>query len=376
MNKQMNLSIDTFAGTIIDYERAKTEFGIQDISEIVDSLEEKMKHKYLRRGLMFGHTDVEKIFQAAKKKEPFAVMTGIKPTGQYHIGSLITCNEVLYFQSLGGKVYFCIADMESYLHNGLPLATGHTTAIDNIADILALGLDHENAFIYKQSEEKNVLRLASQFARNVTYNMMKGIYGEQSFGAYQSALIQVGDILLPQLEEHEGPIPTVTPVGLEQAPHARLTRDIARKQIYQEQFGFIMPSFTFHKILGSLDRGEKMSKSAGSDFIFTLAENSKSLKKKIVKIITGGRDAKEEQKKLGGITENCRVFDLFKFYFTNDDNKLTKRASDCTSGNILCGECKRDLLECASKFIAKHQEVKDTKMDLAKQIVEGKKLDL
>jgi len=48
-------------------------------------------------------------------------MTGIKPTGQYHIGSLITCKEVLYFQNLGGKVYFCIADMEAYLHSGVPL---------------------------------------------------------------------------------------------------------------------------------------------------------------------------------------------------------------------------------------------------------------
>jgi tryptophanyl-tRNA synthetase len=372
----MNLSIDTFAGKIIDYERAMSEFGIQDISKIVDSLEDKLDHKYLRRGLMFGHTDVEKIFNAIRKNESFAVMTGIKPTGQYHIGSLITCNEVLYFQSFGGKVYFCIADMESYLHNGLPLDEAHETAIDNIADILALGLDHKNAYIYKQSEEKNVLLMASQFARNVTYNMMKGIYGEQSFGAYQSALIQVGDILLPQLKDYEGPIMTVTPVGLEQAPHARLTRDIARKQIHQEKFGFVMPSFTFHKILGSLDGGEKMSKSAGSDFMLTLAEDNKSLKKKIGKIKTGGRDTKEEQRKLGGITENCRVFDLFKFYFTDDDNKLTKRVSDCTSGNILCGECKRDLLDCASKFITKHQEVKDTKLDLAKQIVEGKKLDL
>ncbi len=367
----MNLSIDTFAGTIIDYERAMTEFGIQDISEIVDSLEEKMKHKYLRRGLMFGHTDVEKIFQAAKKKEPFAVMTGIKPTGQYHIGSLITCNEVLYFQSFGGKVYFCIADMESYLHNGVPLDEGHKTAIDNIADILALGLDHENAYIYKQSEEKNVLRMASQFARNVTYNMMKGIYGDQSFGAYQSALIQVGDILLPQLEEYEGPILTVTPVGLEQAPHARLTRDIARKRTHQEKFGFEMPSFTFHKILGSLDGGEKMSKSAGSDFMLTLAEDNKSLKKKIGKIITGGRDTKEEQKKLGGQTENCRVFDLFKFYFTDDDSKLNKRYLNCKSGSILCGECKHELYESAITFIEKHQEIKQAKMDLAKELLEG-----
>ncbi len=366
----MNLSIDTFAGKILDYNRAMLEFGIQDIGKIVDSLPASMHHTYLRRGLMFGHTDAEKIFDAARSKNPFAVMTGIKPTGHYHIGSLITCNEVLYFQSLGGKVYFCIADMESYLHNGVPLTEAHHTAIDNIADILALGLDPDKAIIYKQSEETNVLRLASQFSRNVTYNMMKAIYGEQSFGAYQSALIQVGDILLPQLPENEGPILTVTPVGLEQAPHARLTRDIARKQEHQEQFGFVMPSFTFHKILGSLNGGEKMSKSAGNDFILTLSETEKSLKSKVARIFTGGRDTKEEQRKLGGQINNCRVFDLFKFYFTDDDKELTKIETDCKSGAILCGDCKKDLIQKASCFMVKHQQIKESKMDLAKQLVE------
>ncbi|MHA1186240.1 MAG: hypothetical protein ACTSSK_05105, partial [Candidatus Heimdallarchaeota archaeon] len=170
-----------------------SEFGIKDITKVVDSLESEMVHTYLKRGLMFGHTDIEKIFEAIKRKEHFAVMTGIKPSGQYHIGSLITCNEVLYFQRLGGKVYFCVADMESYLHSGVPLKEAHETAIDNIADILALGLDHiadmlalgldhKTAYIYKQSEEKDVLRLAAIFTKNVTHNTMKAIYGEQKFG--------------------------------------------------------------------------------------------------------------------------------------------------------------------------------------------------
>jgi len=362
--------VDAFSGKISDYEKAMSEFGIQDITKVVDSLEKELLHPYLRRGLMFGHTDIEKIFEAIRKNQEFAVMTGIKPTGQYHIGSLITCNEVLYFQKLGGKVYFCIADMEAYLHSKTPLKEGHETAIDNIADILALGLDLEDSYIYKQSEEKEVLRLASIFSRNVTYNMLKGIYGEQAFGAYQSALIQVGDILLPQIEGYEGPLLTVTPVGLEQAPHARLTRDLARKQYFRDLYGFKMPSFTFHQILGSLDGGDKMSKSAGSTFMITLSETEKTLKKKIPAIITGGRDTKQEQIKLGGQPEICRVFDLYRFFFMEDDKELQKRQQDCKSGKILCGECKQDLFSRVRKFIEKHQEKKESKFDLAKQILE------
>lgn len=364
------LTIDTFAGKITNSERAFAEFGIKKMDKIMNTLEKSMHHRYLRRGIMFGHTDMEKVFKTIQQKKPFAVMTGIKPTGHYHIGSLITCNEVLYFQSLGGKVYFCIADMEAYLHNGTSLKEGHETAIDNIADILALGLEPENAYIYKQSEEKNVLRFGSMFSKNVTYNTMKAIYGEQKFGAYQSALIQAADILLPQLEGFEGPIQTVTPVGLEQAPHARLTRDLARKQIYQEQFGFEMPSFTFHRIIGSLDGGEKMAKSAGNSFMLTLAETQKTLKKKIATIFTGGRETKQEQLELGGQPDICRVFDLFRFFFMEKDNELKKRATECKNGGILCGACKQDLFKRANQFISKHQEKKEQKFDHAKQLLE------
>ncbi len=359
-----------FDGKITDTQKAISEFGIQDIGEIVDSLKGDLLHPYLERGLMFGHTDATKIFDAIKKKISFAVMTGIKPTGQYHIGSLITCNEVLYFQSLGGKVYFCVADMESYLHSGTSLEEGHNTAIDNVADILALGLDYKNSYIYKQSEQKDVLKLAVLFTKNITYNMIKAIYGEQAFGAYQSALIQAGDILLPQLKQYEGPCLTVTPVGLEQAPHARLTRDLARKQLFREHYGFKMPSFTFHQILGSLDGGDKMSKSAGHSFMLTLSETSKSLKKKIALVFTGGRETKQEQLELGGRPDICRVFDLYRFFFMNREDELKKRQKECKTGKILCGECKQDLFSRACKFIEKHQTKKESKFDLAKQILE------
>lgn len=373
-NQQVtNTSIDAFSGKITNYERAMLEFGIQDISEIADSLEGRMNHKYFRRRLIFGHTDAKKVFEAIEAKKPFAIMTGIKPTGKYHIGSLITCNEVLYYQSLGAKVYFCIADMEGYLHNGVPLERAHQIAIDNVADILALGLEPKTAYVYKQSEEHNVLRLASLFSRNVTYNMMRAIYGEQAFGAYQSALIQVGDILLPQLPDYEGPLPTITPVGLEQAPHSRLSRDIARKKLHQERFGFILPSFTFHKILGSLDGGQKMSKSAGTAFILTLSETEKSLQRKISNVITGGRETKREQKAKGGRIDDCRVFDLFKFYFTDSDQLLTKRERACKAGELLCGECKQELFNQALPFIEKHCEKKEQKLALARQLVEGQK---
>jgi len=70
-------------------------------------------------------------------------------------------------------------------------------------------------------------------SRLVTQNMLNAIYGEKTFGLYLAALIQVGDIVLPQVRE--GPQPTVVPVGIDQDPHIRLTRDLTR---FQRNFRF------------------------------------------------------------------------------------------------------------------------------------------
>ena len=48
--------------------------------------------------------------------------------------------------------------MEAYNDNGLSFAESSKIAIQNVADILALGLDPERAVVYKQSEEIRVMR--------------------------------------------------------------------------------------------------------------------------------------------------------------------------------------------------------------------------
>ena len=130
---------------------------------------------------------------------------------------------------MGGKAFYGIADIESWEVNGIPWEEAEETAIDNIADILALGLDPspEKAYIWRQSKEPHVKDICFKVSRLVTQNMLNAIYGERAFGLYLSSLIQVGDIILPQVLE--GPQPTVVPVGIDQDPHIRLTRDLTRR---------------------------------------------------------------------------------------------------------------------------------------------------
>src|SRR5579875_2493255 len=142
-----------------------------------------------------------------------------------------------------------------------------------------------------------VMNLASVFSKSVTNNMMRAIYGDRAFGLYFSALVQAGDILLPQLGFFGGPKPVIVPVGVDQDPHIRLTRDLAHR--YRDEFGFVEPSSIYHKLVHSLTGSEKMSKRDPMG-VLTLNEDPKLVRRKISNALTGGRATVEEQRRLGG----------------------------------------------------------------------------
>src|SRR5579875_3198070 len=98
---------------------------------------------------------------------------GIKPMGIYHLGTKTTAEAMVFFQGLSksARVFYSIADVEAYCDNGLKFSESHEIAVGNVADILALGLDPERAYVYKQSEEMRVMNLASVFSKSVTNNM-------------------------------------------------------------------------------------------------------------------------------------------------------------------------------------------------------------
>ncbi len=355
-----------FEGIVKDYEYLIKEFGIRPLEDLLPRISKP--HMYMRKGIMFGHVDLERILDAIDAGEKFAVMTGIKPTGTYHIGSFTTCEEVIYFQRMGGYVFFCIADMEAYTVNGIPLKKGAKIAVDNLADFLALGFDPKRAYVYRQSESKNVLRLGSIFASHVTQRTMEAIYGKNPFGLYMSALIQAGDILQPQLEEFNGPKPTIVPIGADQAPHSRLTRDLAGKQEFRREFGFIAPSFTFHTLIRGLDGSEKMAKRQPLSY-FTLDEDENIIAHKVKNAFTGGRETAKQQKLLGGRPEICRIYELAKYFFIPEDRELKSLYQDCKNGNLLCGPCKQKLLEKILAFRKDHIKRKRQNLSLAQKIM-------
>lgn len=352
---------------IEDYTKLFNLFGIEPMEPLIDKF--PRPSRYLRRRIMFGHRDLEAVLKAVKEKQPFAVMSGIKPTGDFHLGCKMTAEEIIYFQHLSPKAtaFYCIADVEAYADNGIPFSESEKIAVGNVADILALGLDPKRAYVYKQSQEVRVMDLAFIFSRGVTHSMLKAIYGEKTLGHFLSALVQAGDILLPQLKDFGGPKPVVVPVGADQDPHIRLTRDLARK--YQDQFNFVTPSATYHKLMRSLTTGkDKMSKRDPMGYLL-LSDNLELVEKKLLNAFTGGRETIGLQRKLGGEPEKCTTYELYLFHFVESDEKVKKVYEECIHGGRLCGDCKAELVDYAVKFLQNHQKKRRSLIGAARELL-------
>lgn len=359
--------LDPFGTSVVaDYERLYKEFGIEPFKPLLSRMPNPSV--YMRRGIIFGHRDFDRILNAMRKHEEFAVLSGIKPTGEFHLGTLMTAKEIIYFQQQGAQTFYCIADVEAYEDNKIPFDKSEKTAVDNVADMLALGLDPKRAYIYRQSKEIRVKDLAIIFGRAATLATMKAIYGERHIGLYLSALIQAGDILLPQLEDFGGPKPTVIPVGIDQDPHIRFTRDLAQR--FQRKYKFILPSSTLHKLMKGLDGSPKMSKRQMN--YFTLHDEPETIAERISNAFTGGRATVKEQRKLGGVPEICPIYENCLFHFVEDDDKIIKTYHDCKTGTLLCGEHKKQTIDTVLKFVKEHRRKKKKFRGKAREILQEK----
>lgn len=364
-DKQKDFKIDPWGSSGFneeDYLRLISEFGI---SELNDSIRSKMSEiSYMRRKIIFGHRDLELVIKALDQNQPWAVMSGIKPSGPFHLGTITTASEIVEFQKMGAKAYYCIADIESYEDNGISYQDATQDAIDNIADILALGLDPspDKLYLWRQSEEPIVKDVCFRVSRLVTQNMLNAIYGEKTFGLYLSALIQVGDILLPQVVD--GPRPTLVPVGIDQDPHLRLTRDLTRRY-YKD---FFLPGATYHYLLAGIDGSEKMGKRSPNSY-FTFQEPLESIKKKIMGALTGGRKNKKEQQELGGEPQKCMIYKMLMYLFEDDDDRLSQSFQDCLNGVLLCGDHKKECVEKVLNFIKEHNRKKEKMIDKAQKLL-------
>ena len=226
------MKIDPWSSTTYqDYSKLRDEFGIEEFSE---SLWRNLPHphKLLRRGVVFGHRGFNVIQDYVAKKKPWAVLTGLMPSGKMHLGHKMVIDEVIYYQSIGADINIAVADIEAFATRGHTLEQTKEFALkEYIPSYIALGLKPEKCRIYFQSKNEDVKDLAYILGKKVNWSQMQATYGFNAscnMAHIFSPLIQTGDILHVQLKKYGGNRPTLVPVGVDQDPHIRLSRDIAQ----------------------------------------------------------------------------------------------------------------------------------------------------
>jgi tryptophanyl-tRNA synthetase len=352
--------IDPWGSELVeDYEKIIKDFGL----EVFDSGRFPEPNRIMRRGVVFAARDAAVISRAIKDKKKFYVLSGIMPSGEkIHFGNKMVVENIRYFQEHGGQAYILVADLEAASTRGVSLEEAQKRALDfHIPAYVALGLDPKKTVFYFQSQNKDVIYLGYEASKKITLNEFKAIYGTADPGRIMAAMTQVGDILYPQLKEV---MPGIIPVGVDQDPHIRLTRDIARR--LKEKYKFFLPSGLYHKYTPSLDGGLKMSKSKPESCI-ELPEDMAKVKKKIMRAKTGGRDTVEEQKEKGGEPEKCVIFELYKQHLIEDDKELQRVYDKCKKGKLLCGEDKQNCCKLMEEFMEKFEEgVKKARINVDK----------
>ena len=115
------MKIDPWSSdTYQDYARLRDEFGIEEFDDVLWN-DLPNPHKLLRRGVVFGHRGFQLIHETIKNDKPWAILTGLMPSGKMHLGHKMIIDEVIYYQSLGADIFIAVADIESFATRGYTL---------------------------------------------------------------------------------------------------------------------------------------------------------------------------------------------------------------------------------------------------------------
>lgn len=297
---------------------------------------------------------------AAEVAKMKTVLTGIKPTGEVHLGNLLGAIRPAIEMSKSGKydqsIYF-IADAHALTSIRDPKLFNQYV-YEIAATWIALGLDVEKSIFFKQSDVKEVFELtwllncmtpkgdlnrAHSYKDKVQKNLEAGKDADLgvNMGLYDYPVLMSADILLYNTND--------VPVGKDQIQHVEIARSIAQR--VNEYFGvdtLTEPQEVIQKegaYIPGLD-GRKMSKSYGN--VIPLWGTEKKLKKTINKMVTDS-SAPEDPKD----PDNCDIMSLYRLFASEEQiSSLEERYRE----GIGWGYAKLELFEVVNEYLKEPRE--------------------
>lgn len=219
------------------------------------------------------------------------ILTGLKPSGELTLGSLIGCiNQMVKLQDEYDSFMF-VPDMHAITVKQDPKMLRERIR-KNVALYLACGVDPDKNTIYLQSENLYhanlswVLECTTYMgeASRMTQYKDKSSKGENvTVGLFTYPILMAADILLYDAD--------YVPVGIDQKQHVELARDIALRfnKTYGDTFKMPEPmmSEVGVKIMDLQEPTKKMSKSDETyKGVILLLDDEKTIRKKIMSAVT------------------------------------------------------------------------------------------
>ena len=273
------------------------------------------------------------------------VLSGIQPTGRFHWGNYFGAIRQYIDLQHGNEAYYFIANLHA-LTTVRDSALLKQNTLDAALDLLALGLDPQQATLYVQSDVPEVTELTwllmsitpmGLLERCVSYKdkQAKGIAADA--GLFTYPVLMSADILIYDTD--------IVPVGADQIQHIEVARDIAGS--FNHLFGetFVLPKY---KVLEATAKvpgtdGEKMSKSYNNTI--EIFEDPKGMRKKIMRIPTDARPMEQPKE-----PEGDHLFQLYSLFAT--DTQKDEMAALYRRGNFGYGHVKTALADAAEAYFA------------------------
>ena len=340
----------------IDYDKLIKQFGTQKISNDLLLKLQKITgedHFMLRRGVFFSHRDLNLILENYEKGKEFFLYTGRGPSGHTHIGHLVPWVFAKWLQDkFNVNMYFQLTDDEKFFaKQDLSLDQTTNFALENALDFIALGFKPEKTKIIINTKNiKTLYPIASQVAKKINFSNTKAVFGftnDTNLGMIFYTSLQSAPCFIEDKQ-------VLIPLGVDQDPHFRITRDIAPK------INKTKPALIHNIMIPSLlGPGGKMSASDEKNTIFT-TDSPEVVKKKINKYaFSGGQPDIDEHRKIGGNPDIDVSYQYLRIFFEQDDYKLKKIYDDYKSGKMLTGELKSILIEKINTFLSVHQQKRE-----------------
>lgn len=218
------------------------------------------------------------------------VFSGIKPTGQVHLGNLLGAL-VPWVERQDADAVYCVVDLHALTVPQDPAELRDATL--RLAQVLlALGLDPEVCTLFVQSHVVEHTELAwlmectasfGELSRMTQFKDKSDKAGFVSGGLFTYPALMAADILLYDAEE--------VPVGDDQRQHVELTRDLAER--FNSRYGptFTVPTATFPaagaRVMDLQEPTAKMSKSDDqAPGTILLLDEPKVIERKIKRAVT------------------------------------------------------------------------------------------